>query len=221
MHEQSELQFIKAKAGKTCPTCGGEVIGRSDKVYCSRRCKKAAWHEANPEKVKKSVKKWQKANPEKVRAMCRNYYKANAEKVKEQKKRHYEAHTEKVKARTKKWKKANPEKHKKSVKKWQKANPEKCKEYCHRRRARIMGNGFEDTSEFRARMTHPLVRQICFYCGKDCTSSGEWHWDHRIPLAAGGPEAAWNLVIACVSCNLKKGSKYPKTLFAEEIFNEP
>jgi len=191
MLEQTELQFIEDKQGRSCPICGGEVAGKASKVYCSEKCKNSAWREANPERGKELNKEWRKAN------------------------------SEKVKAENKKWRKANPEKCKKALRKWQKANPEKCKEYCHRRRARLKGNGIEDTSDFRARMTHPLVRQVCFYCGKDCTSSGDWHWDHRIPISAGGPDAEWNLVIACVSCNLKKGSKYPKTLFAEEIFNEP
>ena len=179
MLEQPELQFIKDKAGKACPTCGKDVVGPACKIYCSNLCKTVAWRKANPEKLKesrrKSNKKWIKANYEKVRELD---------------------------------------------KKWKKANPEKRKAHQHRRRARLKGNGIEDTSEFRARMTHPLVRQVCFYCGKDCTG-GKWHWDHRLPISAGGPDAEWNLVISCPPCNLKKGSKYPKTLFAEEIFNEP
>jgi len=177
MHEQSGLQFIKDKAGRTCPTCGKDVVGRADKVHCSKRCKTVAWRESNPEKHKESARKSHK-----------------------------------------KWKKANPGKVKESDKRWKQANPEKRKAQKHRRRARLKGNGIEDTSDYRARMTNPLVRQVCFYCGADCT--GEFHWDHRIPLAAGGPDAEWNLVIACPSCNLIKGAKVPKTLFAEEIFNE-
>lgn len=31
---------------KACPVCGGEVIGRSDKKFCSAKCKSAAQHEA-------------------------------------------------------------------------------------------------------------------------------------------------------------------------------
>ena len=213
MLEQSELQFIKDKEGKTCPHCGGEVAGQTNKVYCSKRCSSAAWRKANPEKVKELRKKWVEANPEKhkesVRKASKKWKKANPEKANSIKRR---------------WEKANPEKHKESARKaetkWRKANPEKRKAIHHRRRARLKGNGIEDTSDYRARMTHPLVRQVCFYCGKDCTG-GEFHWDHRIPIAAGGPDAEWNLVIACPPCNLKKDSKVPKTLFAEEIFNEP
>jgi len=234
--KQTELQFIEDKAGKTCPVCGKDVVGPAHKVYCSKRCSDSAWREANSERRKELNKKWKKANPEKVRAQKKRHYEANTEKVKAQAEKWRKANPEKVREGKRKYRKSNPEKvregkrkcykanpevYKKSVKKWQKANPEKCKAYGHQRRARLKGNGIEDTSEFRARMTHPLVRQVCFYCGKDCTSSGDWHWDHRIPISAGGPDAEWNLVIACPPCNLKKGSKYPKTLFAEEIFNEP
>jgi len=177
------------------------------------------WVEANPEKFKKSVKKWQKANPEKVKANNKKWREANPERANELARKWQKENPEKAKESAKKWRKANHEKLKESARRWQKANPEKCKEYRHRRRARLKNNGIEDTSEFRARMTHPLVRQVCFYCGTDCT--GNFHWDHRIPIAAGGPEAEWNLVIACPPCNLKKGAKVPKTLFAEEIFKEP
>jgi len=238
----------KAKAGRSCPECGEEVVGKSGKVYCSKKCCYDAWRKANREKRNKARRKkspkarreksskamvakscptcggdvvgpagkiycssrcsntaWRKANPERRKELAERYREANREKINESYRKHY---------------KANPEKIRAKVKKWKKNNPEKRKAQQHRRRARIRGNGVEDTSDYRARMTHPLVRQVCFYCGKDCTG-GKWHWEHRIPLAAGGPEAEWNLVIACPPCNLKKGAKVPKTLFAEEIFNEP
>ena len=206
MLRQAELQFIEDKAGKVCPVCMKDVVGPGKRVYCSKECRETS----QKKKQAGYSKKYYKENSKKIRERARKWKEDNPDK--------HRAHSRKS---VRKYYKANPEKVKKANKKWQKANPEKCKEYCHRRRARLKGNGIEDTSDYRARMTHPLVRQVCFYCGKDCTSSGEWHWDHRIPISAGGPDAEWNLVIACVSCNLKKGSKYPKTLFAEEIFKEP
>lgn len=30
-----------------CPTCGGTVTGRADKVYCAERCKKRRWDRQN------------------------------------------------------------------------------------------------------------------------------------------------------------------------------
>jgi 5-methylcytosine-specific restriction endonuclease McrA len=47
----------------------------------------------------------------------------------------------------------------------------------------------------------------CFYCEIDCEES--FHVDHWKPLAAGGPHALHNLVIACPPCNLSKGAKDP------------
>lgn len=46
--------------------------------------------------------------------------------------------------------------------------------------------------------------RICQYCG---TSDGPFHIDHVIPRIKGGPDSIENLVVACASCNTKKGSK--------------
>lgn len=47
----------------------------------------------------------------------------------------------------------------------------------------------------------------CFYCRVECAD--RFHVDHWKPLAAGGPHALHNLVIACPPCNLSKGAKDP------------
>jgi len=46
----------------------------------------------------------------------------------------------------------------------------------------------------------------CTYCGKSIRFS-DADIDHIWPRAKGGPDAEWNLVIACQSCNRSKGSK--------------
>ena len=46
----------------------------------------------------------------------------------------------------------------------------------------------------------------CQYCGRKLA-----HWevvlDHIIPLSRGGSHCESNLAVACVTCNLRKGSK--------------
>lgn len=42
----------------------------------------------------------------------------------------------------------------------------------------------------------------CRYCSQPANTV-----DHVIPRAEGGPDAEWNLVAACTSCNSSKGSK--------------
>ena len=46
--------------------------------------------------------------------------------------------------------------------------------------------------------------QRCAYCG---TLEGPFHFDHIFPVSRGGSDHATNLVLACVPCNMSKGSK--------------
>lgn len=47
----------------------------------------------------------------------------------------------------------------------------------------------------------------CRYCG---ISQGPFHLDHVRPWSWGGADLLSNLVLACVSCNLRKGASYWK-----------
>lgn len=51
----------------------------------------------------------------------------------------------------------------------------------------------------------------CYYCGVRVGwgSGVKSHVDHYIPLSRGGRNLASNIVIACESCNLRKGAKLP------------
>src|SRR5262249_2534406 len=59
----------------------------------------------------------------------------------------------------------------------------------------------------------------CFYCTPKkklalCNwgqfyERGCWHIDHFIPLSKGGRDDFYNLIPACIGCNLAKGSLYP------------
>lgn len=45
----------------------------------------------------------------------------------------------------------------------------------------------------------------CSYCAKE----GATHLDHVVPRSRGGPDAPFNIVLACEQCNLKKGDMVP------------
>jgi 5-methylcytosine-specific restriction endonuclease McrA len=49
----------------------------------------------------------------------------------------------------------------------------------------------------------------CHWCAAE-TEKKLRHVDHVIPLCEGGEHKAWNLVIACIPCNLKKGRLLPE-----------
>ena len=100
---------------------------------------------------------------------------------------------------------------------WKRRNPEKHRERKKARRDAIRGSGNHNkpTTTHRTTMVNPLTRQVCHYCGKDCT--GDFHWDHFVPISKGGPEAPWNLVVSCPTCNLSKSDKLPESIFCDEL----
>ena len=52
----------------------------------------------------------------------------------------------------------------------------------------------------------------CFYCSSCSYLHGtELLVDHVVPIDKGGVSRAWNLVAACVECNLSKGGKIIRT----------
>lgn len=50
---------------------------------------------------------------------------------------------------------------------------------------------------------------VCRYCGD---VSGPFHLDHVQPFSRGGEHTHENLVVACVACNLAKGSRTAKEM---------
>lgn len=58
----------------------------------------------------------------------------------------------------------------------------------------------------------------CFYCGTNL-EKGFIHVDHFIPWSYIFNDDAWNLVLACRSCNLKKGDHLPKKEFKDFLIS--
>ncbi len=61
-------------------------------------------------------------------------------------------------------------------------------------------------------LTNPALfardRMICLYCGGHYTRS-ELTRDHVVPVSRGGRDHWENVVTACISCNVRKGSRTP------------
>lgn len=70
-----------------------------------------------------------------------------------------------------------------------------------------------------ARRVVARAGERCEYCGlAQVGQEAAFHIDHVTPLAAGGPTAADNLALACVSCSLRKG---PRTFGTDPDTGEP
>lgn len=50
-------------------------------------------------------------------------------------------------------------------------------------------------------------RNVCYYCGRSLQNGR--HKDHLYPWSRGGPDASWNYVWSCPSCNLSKKAEHP------------
>lgn len=62
----------------------------------------------------------------------------------------------------------------------------------------------------RARLRAKVLEKTGGYCHHcKCLLDGEWHIDHLIPTAKGGPNTFDNLVPACVACNHDKSDSLP------------
>jgi hypothetical protein len=124
-----------AEYQKVCEWCGaGFVAGRSDKRFCSRKCRNAALRAATPEKAREAKRAWCAANPEKVRGWHRAYRAANLEKVRANDRARHAANPEKKRADSRARYAANPEKMLERANAYYAENTEKVLEMARMRR---------------------------------------------------------------------------------------
>lgn len=89
------------------------------------------------------------------------------------------------------------------ARRWRKNNPEKVREFCRRRRGRILGRLAPGTIDSIKR----LQRERCAICR--CRLPKGFHVDHIVPISKGGPHVARNIQLLCPSCNSAKSNRDP------------
>lgn len=217
------------KAWVHCVECGRNRVHHSHGLC--HQCYNRLWGEANKERVAITKKRWKEANPDRAKEYSRRkreahpdynrqYYEKNKERLFQQR----ESKREELNAASRQWKRDHKEQcrhymeinrekyrkyatqyyqeHKEEIKKrvvqWQHENPDRYRANRHLRRAREAGAtvGFVNIDEIYER------DKVCIYCGTDKDLS----IDHLIPLSRGGIHCQENLVVACRSCNSKKGT---------------
>ena len=110
---------------KVCPVCNGAVEGRLDKVYCSDRCYKRAYYDANREALLKMSKQYYKDNREKSAEYRRinktkiseyqkeymiTYQTVNRKRISEQRRGYREANRERIAEGNRIWYECNRKK---------------------------------------------------------------------------------------------------------------
>ena len=229
-----------------CPKCQTETdryVTGACKACATARS--ADWRAANPEKHKVNVASWTKANPDKVKASKEAYraanhnklrvrdaaYRAaNLEKIKaygaayraanpeKEKARHAaweKANPDKVKMKTLAWHTANPDKARASSTAWKKANPKAGRIHDQNRNARKRENGGVLSKDLSAKL-FKLQKGKCACCKQPLGEN--YHLDHVMPIALGGPNVDSNMQLLRQRCNNQKHAKHPVQFMQERGF---
>ena len=163
-------------------------------------------------KTEKSFDQFSKRGTDGLQHKCKACAKAYRDATKsEQEARHAvwrEANRDRLREWSRAWDKANPEKRAAASAKYQKSNKAYYAAHCAKRTAaKKLGYDSMDQSE-KAEVEH------LYWLARDLTAvSGEqYHVDHIKPLSKGGEHRLHNLQILSAEDNLRKGSKYGKSV---------
>ena len=224
-----QCETDRNSAGACKPCSNANVKAWREKNAEKNRLNARNWYEKNQELGKDNAKKWQAANPERTKSINKAYRERNPEILLARAKKWQAENPERFKAYRKKWQKENPhktaysaksyfanaEKIKKQVKAWQAANPEKCRITAQNKRARKRENGGKLSQGLAGRL-FKLQRGKCACCGLPLGSN--YHLDHIMPLALGGPNTDDNIQLLRQRCNNQKHSKHPVDFMQERGF---
>lgn len=205
----------KIRRVKRCTKCGEEKpledFKPDKRVKSGRtaRCRKCIseyhkeWSAKNRDKVRANY--WN--NREKRLAAEKARREADPEKAREKSTRNRELHGHKWAAAKKAWREQNLEKARAQVRAWHRANPDRIREIRrqsqNKRRARLLKL---PTEKIDVAVVYERDAGVCGICGS-VVQPDDWHLDHIIPLAAGGPHIYENVQVAHPRCNLVKGAK--------------
>lgn len=166
-----------------------------------RSPKQKAWRDANREYSRAKDKEIYWANVEMIRAK-RNAKRRSkqGDAIRERERIYREANVVHIRLQHRQWEKEHPETRHKYIM----ANPEKLRSWDQRRKALKKAAPGKWTAE-DLKLLHGKQHGLCAYCGHPYGQAFEV--DHVIPLAKGGTNWPYNIVIACPRCNRSKGAK--------------
>lgn len=179
-----------------------------------RRASKVRYYAANKDKVKADGAKRYAENKESITAKVNAYRAKNMPKLKEAMKRYSAENQDSVRAWNAEWRASKSEEQKKRDREarraWEKANPEMKKATVMARRAR-KNNSPGKLSRGLEKKLYALQNGRCMCCNEPL--GDDYHMDHFMPIALGGPHEDWNMQLLRAECNLRKAAKHPIEYF--------
>lgn len=179
---------------KTCSACKKDLPTKS---FCAdksrlgglrhrcRQCEAVTYSVAQASKSPEVLEQW--------RAKRKAYIAANTAKIAEHRKAWKAANSDKIATQKKVWEAANADKMRASS----------ANKAAKRRAWTNSGMTSRELGEWSKAQA-----KTCHWCDLDCADN--FHIDHYFPLSKGGSHTPDNLVIACPTCNMRKGAKDPE-----------
>lgn len=207
---------VSSAAPRSCQNCGTqfEITNyrrQHHKKYCSKTCRLAAWHKANPAAGPAFRKSYRDRNVEKLRAYAAQYRESHREErnAKERARAAKQRDHHRLRAKARYASGAGKE----SIRRYNERHPDRAKNHRAIQNAHRRGMvGRYTPAEWAARLEEFLHR--CAYCPSPATER-----DHLLPAASGGTNFIDNIVPACLPCNRAK-SKSSLLVFLLRRSNE-
>ena len=187
---------------RTCSECSAPF----ESVYRqARTCGKACSATRERRLSRERTAQWMTANKERHDAYLRKYRRENAAKRNAAQKAYRDSNPGCYEASGLAYRARNAEAIREYKRAWYLENLEVAKLNAKLRKGRLRSAAHFEVSTRDLQCLMVRTSGLCSYCRLPAGSSP--HFDHVIPVVRGGAHAIGNLVLACASCNLSKGSK--------------
>lgn len=173
---------------------------RNQCISC-KRTKNNKWNSENKDKRSLQMKLYGERNKEIIKVKNKEYRESNKESFQQRDKEYYLANKEKMIESSRRNYYKNHELSKKKRREYQRENLHIFRESSHRRRARIRNQFISPVNEFEI---YKRDGGICQICGKNVKRK-EISIDHITPISKGGAHAPWNVQLAHLICNKRRG----------------
>lgn len=175
-----------------------------------RRLATKAYREKNGERVSEQDALrgvvYRAKNKEKIKAKNAKYHIENRDRINAKKAKWRAENAESTKAASKAWREANPERAKSLVLAWHAKNADARRVHAQNRKKRIRAQGTKLSSGIIKKL-HELQKGLCACCREPLGE--DYHLDHIMPIALGGPHEDSNMQLLRQKCNNEKKAKHP------------
>lgn len=206
---------LQGNCKKCCNEYARARYSANREKLCAQQREYAA---ANKEKIRESDRRYRQENRTAILEYAKNYRESNKEKVAKVKIEWYFRNKERISEQRSAKYRSDPEisnTARKRTKEWVEKNREQARINRRNRKAKIRNSQGKLSADIVDRL-FKLQRGKCTCCGKPL--GNDYHLDHIIPIALGGPNMDNNVQLLRAECNNFKRAKHPVDFMRQRGF---